>query len=180
MKSVTRKTKGAKTKMTSKESFENIFNELLKDIYWAEKHLVKTLPKMAKAASNPELKKGFEQHLAETKGQVEKVEECFKILNKRPVAKKCEAMEGLVKEGEEVIQDHERGDARDAGLIAAAQKVEHYEISAYGTLRTMAKVLGKSNCAALFEEIENQEAETDEKLTELASSINQRAVADDK
>jgi ferritin-like metal-binding protein YciE len=179
MKASSKKNKGkSKTKQTSKESLETIFNDLMKDIYWAEKKLTTALPKMAKAASNSELRKGFEQHLTETKEQVKKIEQCFKILNKKPVAKKCEAMAGLVKEGEEVIKDHDKGNARDAGLIAAAQKVEHYEISAYGTLRTMAKVLGKSNCATLFEEIKDQEAETDEKLTELAESINQLAATD--
>jgi ferritin-like metal-binding protein YciE len=160
---------------SSKETLEDIFEDLLKDIYWAEKHLTKALPKMAKAAYNDDLKEGFELHLEETENQVERLEKCFEIIDKKPVAKKCEAMEGLIKEGEEAIADHDSGHARDAALIAAAQKIEHYEISAYGTLRTMATVLGKTQCAELLEETKDEEAETDVKLTELAERINQLA-----
>lgn len=160
---------------SSKETLEDIFQGLLKDIYWAEKHLLKALPKMAKASFNDELKGAFESHLEETKLQVSRVEECFSLIKMKPVAKKCEAMEGLVKEGEEAIADHDKSHARDAALIAAAQKVEHYEISAYGTLRTMATVLGKVQCAQLLEETKDEEAEADVKLTSLAAKINQYA-----
>src|SRR6478609_560776 len=127
-----------KSEKSSNETLSTIFHDLLKDIYWAEKNLVKALPKMAKASFNEDLRQGFENHLEETKLQVGRIEECFSLLNMKPVAKKCDAMEGLIKEGEGVIAEHEKSHARDAGLIAAAQKVEHYEISAYGTLRTMA------------------------------------------
>ena len=160
---------------SSKETLEDIFEDMLKDIYWAEKHLVKALPKMAKASYNEELKEAFESHLKQTHLQLNRIENCFELLQKKAVAKKCAAMEGLIKEGGETIDEHEAGHARDAALIAAAQKVEHYEISSYGTLRTMAKVLGKTECAALLEETKDEEAETDAKLTELAEKINQLA-----
>jgi len=166
---------GRKGIKTSKESLENIFEDLLKDIYWAEKHLTKALPKMTKASFNQDLKDAFDLHLQQTQLQVQRIEECFDLLELKPTAKKCEAMDGLIKEGEETIREYEEGHARDAGLIAAAQKVEHYEISAYGTLRTMATVLGKSKCAELLEETKDEEAGTDKKLTELSERINQQA-----
>ncbi len=160
---------------SSKETLADILEGMLKDIYWAEKHLTKALPKMAKAAFNQELKDAFESHLEQTKLHVTRIEECFEIIGKKAVAKKCEAMEGLVKEGAETIEDHEAGNARDAALIAAAQKVEHYEISAYGTMRTMATVLDLTQCAALLEETKDEEAETDLGLTALAEKINLQA-----
>jgi ferritin-like metal-binding protein YciE len=156
----------------TKETLEDIFENTLKDIYWAEKHLTKALAKMSKAAYNDELKDAFDTHLEETEMQITKVEKCFELLGKKAVAKKCEAMEGLIKEGEEQIEEYDEGHARDAALIGAAQKVEHYEISAYGTLRTMANVLGMTQCAEILEEIKDEEAETDVKLTELAEKIN--------
>src|SRR5688572_29200845 len=160
---------------TSKETLEDIFEATLKDIYWAEKHLTKALAKMSKAAYNDELRDAFDTHLEETEMQITKLEKCFELLGKKAVAKKCEAMEGLIKEGEEQIEEYEEGHARDAALIGAAQKVEHYEISAYGTLRTMANVLGMTQCAEILEEIKDEEAETDVKLTEVAEKINQLA-----
>jgi len=160
---------------SSKETLEDIFEGLLKDVYWAEKHLLKALPKLAKASFNEDLKEAFEGHLEETKLQVSRVEEIFSLIKVKPVAKKCEAMEGLVKEGEEAITDHAKSHARDAALIAAAQKVEHYEISAYGTLRTMATVLGRVQCAQLLEETKDEEAHADVKLTALATKINEMA-----
>jgi len=160
------------TSKSSKETLTDILGGMLKDIYWAEKLLTKALPKMAKAAYNADLKAAFESHLEETKLQIERIEECFGLMEMKPVAKKCEAMEGLVKEGAEAIEDHTEGHARDAALIAAAQKVEHYEISAYGTMRTMATVLGLTECATLLEETKDEEAETDVALTFLAEKIN--------
>jgi len=174
-KSKSASSQGKKSIKSSKENLEDIFEDLLKDIYWAEKHLTKALPKLAKAAFNEDLKAAFELHIEQTQQQIGRLEECFELLEKKAVAKKCDAMEGLVKEGEEVIENHDEGHARDAALIAAAQKVEHYEISAYGTLRTMATVLGKAQCAQLLEETKDEEAETDVKLTELAVKINQMA-----
>jgi ferritin-like metal-binding protein YciE len=171
-----RKTTSSRKKVTSKsskETLEDIFVDMLKDIYWAEKHLTKALPKMAKAAYSEELKEAIENHLEETKLQVDRLEKCFEILEMKAVAKKCEGMEGLVKEGVEAIEEHHEGDARDVAIIAAAQKVEHYEISAYGTLRTIANVLGKVQCAELLEASKDEEAEADEKLTALADKINQ-------
>ncbi len=169
------KASSSKGTRSSKETLEDIFEDTLKDIYWAEKHLAKALGKLSKAAYNEELKDAFDTHLEETEAQIGKVEKCFELLGKKAVAKKCEAMEGLIKEGEEQIEEHEEGHARDAALIGAAQKVEHYEISAYGTLRTMANVLGMTQCAEILEEIKDEEAETDVKLTELAEKINQLA-----
>ena len=160
---------GAKS---SKETLADILEGMLKDIYWAEKHLTKALPKMAKASFNEDLKEAFETHLEQTQHQITRIEECFEVMGKKAVAKKCDAMEGLVKEGAESIQDHDPGNARDAALIAAAQKVEHYEISAYGTMRTMATVLGLTKCATLLEETKDEEAETDLGLTILAEKIN--------
>jgi len=160
---------------SSKETLAYILEGMLKDIYWAEKHLTKALPRMVKASFNEELKEVFEIHLGQTKHQILRIEDCFEVIGKKPVAKKCEAMEGLVKEGEESITDHVKGHARDAALIAAAQKVEHYEISAYGTMRTMATVLGLTKCAALLEETKDEEAETDLTLTILAEKINMLA-----
>lgn len=160
---------------SSKESLEDIFEDMLKDIYWAENHLSKALPKMAKAAYNEDLKEAFEAHLKETQGQISRLEQCFSLLGMKPQGKKCPAMQGLVEEGQEAIDDHDAGHARDAALIGAAQKVEHYEISTYGTLRTMATVLGRVQCAELMEANKDEEAETDEKLTRLSEKINKWA-----
>jgi len=162
---------------SSKETLEDIFEDMLKDIYWAEKHLVKSLPKMVKASYNEELRDAFESHLGQTHLQLKRIENCFELLEQKATSKKCLAMEGLIKEGEETMEEYHVGHARDAALIAAAQKIEHYEISAYGTLRTMAKVLGKVRCAELLEETKDEEAETDAKLTDLAEKINQLAAA---
>jgi ferritin-like metal-binding protein YciE len=160
---------------SSKEHLEDIFEDLLKDIYWAEKHLTKALPKMSRASFNEDLKAAFDHHLEVTEQQVKRIEQCFELIDKKAIAKKCPGMEGLVKEGEEIIEELGDGHARDAGLIAAAQKIEHYEISAYGTLMTMAKVLGKAQCAQLLEETKDEEAEADQQLNDLAERINQMA-----
>lgn len=165
---------------SSKESLEDIFKDMLKDIYWAENHLAKALPKMAKASYNEELKDAFETHLKETKNQIARLDQCFSLLGLKAQGKKCPAMEGLVEEGQEAIDEYESGHARDAALIGAAQKVEHYEISSYGTLRTMATVLGKVQCAELMEANKDEEAETDEKLTRLADKINKWASVGDE
>lgn len=174
-KTVVKATRSSKLVKSSKESLEDIFEDMLKDIYWAENHLAKALPKMAKASYNEELKEAFEHHLKETKHQISRLDECFALLGMKPQGKKCPAMQGLVEEGQENIDEHEPGHARDAALIGAAQKVEHYEISSYGTLRTMATVLGKVQCAELLEATKDEEAETDEKLTRLSEKINKLA-----
>jgi ferritin-like metal-binding protein YciE len=160
---------------SSKETLEDIFEDMLKDIYWSEKHIIKALPKMSKASHNEQLKDAFELRLEEIQLQIQRVENCFELLEKKAATKKCEAMEGLVKEAQEAIEHYEDGHARDAALIAAAQKVEHYEISAYSTMRTMAAMLGKVQCAELLEETKDEVAETDIKLTDLAEKINQLA-----
>lgn len=163
------------TSKPSQEALGDVFEDLLKDMYWAEKFLLKALPKMAKASHHEELQAAFEDHLEQTVRHVERIEKCFEILEQRAVGKKCAAMEGLVKEGTEVMEDYEKGHVRDAALIAAAQKIEHYEISTYGTLRTMANVLGKMQCAELLEATKDEETEADEILTALAEEINQMA-----
>lgn len=160
---------------SSKDSLEDTFEDLMRDIYWAEKHLTKALPRMSRASFNEDLKAAFDAHLEVTEQQVTRLEKCFELMEKKALGKKCIGMEGLVKEGEEVINDLDEGHARDAGLIAAAQKIEHYEISAYGTLRTMAKVLGKAQCAQLLEETKDEEAEADQQLNDLAERINKLA-----
>lgn len=176
-KTATKSSRPSRIGKSSKESLENIFVDMLKDMYWAENHLSKALPKMAKAAYSEELKEAFERHLQETQNQVLRLEKCFSLLDQKPQGKKCPAMQGLLEEGQEVIDDHTAGHVRDAALIGAAQKIEHYEISSYGTLRTMATVLGKIQCAELMEANKDEEAETDEKLTRLAEKINTLAIA---
>jgi len=160
----------------------DLFKEELKDIYWAEKHLVKALPKMAKAATSDELAEAFNEHLEITKAQIERLEEVFGLIDKKPQAKKCEGMEGLVKEGESVIEDTEAGTStRDAGLIISAQKVEHYEIAAYGGLVQLAKTLGLTDAAEILETTLSEEKEADELLTEIAvNAVNDEALEEEE
>lgn len=156
-----------------------LFEDQLKDMYWAEKALVKALPKMIKNVSSEELVEVIQEHLDETEAQVEKVERVFESIDKRAVAKKCEAMDGLIKEAEEIMKSTDKGAVRDAGIIAAAQKVEHYEIASYGTLRTFAQTLGLTEAVSLLEEILEEEKGADEKLTEIAeSTINVKAMSE--
>lgn len=160
--------------------FHQLFMDELKDIYWAEKHLVKALPKMQKAASTAELVDAFAEHLEQTKGHVSRLEEIFELLGARAVAKKCEAMEGLVSEAQELITEEDAGSVLDAGLIIAAQKVEHYEIAAYGSLRTLANKMGHSDAAEILEQTLDEEKETDSLLTQIAESkVNEEALAED-
>jgi ferritin-like metal-binding protein YciE len=156
------------------------FVDELKDIYWAEKHIVTTLPKMAKAATSSELKDAFNNHLEETKGHVTRLEEAFKALGEKAVAKKCDAMDGIIKEGASIIEDTEAGTAtRDVGLVLAAQKVEHYEISTYGGLAQLARILGENEVAELLESILGEEKAADVKLTEVAEDgINYEAAGE--
>ena len=158
------------------EDLSVIFEDLLKDIFWAEKHLTKALPKMSKAAHGKDLKAGFDKHLEETNNQIVRLEKVFELMGKKAVAKKCAAMEGLVKEGEEAIEAYEMGFARDASLIVAAQKVEHYEIAAYGSLRTHATLLGMDEAVKLLIETLNEEKTTDQSLTTLSETINEWAL----
>lgn len=165
------------SKEENQSMLQELFVDLLRDIYWAEKHLVKALGKLEKAATSEELATAFADHLAVTQEQVARVEQVFEMLGEKPRGKKCEGMEGLVKESESVIEDTEEGTStRDAGLIISAQKVEHYEIAAYGSLVQLAKTLGKDDIANVLAEILEEEKETDELLTTLAeNNINQAA-----
>jgi ferritin-like metal-binding protein YciE len=158
------------------QGLRELYIEELKDLYSAENQLVKALPKLAKAASSEELRQGIEEHLEQTKGHVERLEQIFETLKESPKGKKCVGMEGLIKEGSEMTQQDFEGALLDAGIIAAAQRVEHYEMAAYGTVIAFAKVLGEDEQAEVLGETLDEEKETDEKLTELASSINESAV----
>jgi ferritin-like metal-binding protein YciE len=157
--------------MMEKEDLKERYIDELVDVRDAENQLVKALPKMAKAAESDELRSGFEEHFEQTKGHVQRLNQIFQALNESPKGKKCKGMQGLIEEGQEMIKELE-GEALDAGLISAAQRVEHYEIAAYGTIRTYASILGENDAVALLEETLREEKETDEKLTELAESIN--------
>ncbi|HEY7153054.1 MAG TPA: ferritin-like domain-containing protein [Gemmataceae bacterium] len=159
-------------------SFDELFVEQLQDLYDAEQRLTKALPKMAAAAHNPALKSAFQEHLRQTENQVRRLEQVFQSLGKSAQTKTCEAMKGLVEEGSEVISGEGDPDVKDAALIAAAQRVEHYEMAGYGTVRTFAQRLGKQEAARLLQETLNEETETDKKLTTLAEkAINPKAAA---
>ena len=147
-----------------------LFEDELKDIYWAENALTKAIPKMIKNAKSPELIRALENHLSQTREQVIRAEKVFETISKKPVAKKCEAMEGLIKEGAEIMEECEAGAMRDAGIISAAQKVEHYEIASYGTLRQFAETLGLNGAVKLLELTLDEEKAADEKLSEVAIS----------
>jgi ferritin-like metal-binding protein YciE len=148
-----------------------LLQEELRDLYSAETQIVKALPKMAKAASSPELRRAFERHLEETKRQVERLDQIGEELEVKMTGKKCKGMEGLLAEGRELMEEDLEEDALDAGLIGAAQKVEHYEIAAYGTARTHAEMLGYRRIAKLLQQTLNEEGATDKKLTQLAESV---------
>ena len=148
---------------------KELFIEELKDIYWAEKHLTKAIPKMQKAATSEQLAEAFSEHLAQTEEQVKRLEQIFEMLDEKPKAKKCEGMEGIVKEGETVIEETEKNTSiRDAGLIIAAQKVEHYEIASYGGLVQLAQTMGKKGIANLLAATLKEEKKADERLTKVA------------
>ena len=157
--------------MASVESLEGLLQDELKDIYDAEKQITKALPKMAKKASSEELRQAFEEHLRQTEQQIERLEEVFEQLELPARGKKCEGMRGLLEEGQTMMSEAEDDATRDAVMIASAQKVEHYEIAAYGTLRTWANLLGKSEVAGLLEETLEEEKETDQRLTGIAESL---------
>ena len=172
--------KKAGSEKMSGSKFHDLFMEELKDIYWAEKNLVKALPKMQKAATSDELSTCIGNHLVETKEHVARLEQVFELLGKKAQAKKCEAMEGLIAEGQEVVADTEQDTAvRDAGIIIASQKIEHYEISAYGSLRTLANVMGHTAVVKLLEQTLKEEKNADSLLTEVAeSTVNEAAAAE--
>ena len=156
------------------EGLKDLYIDELKDLYSAENQLVKALPKMAKAATSEDLRAGFEEHLEQTKGHVQRLESIFEQLGESPKGKKCKGMEGLIEEGSEAIEEHE-GAVRDAAIIGAAQRVEHYEMAGYGTVIAFAEELGESKHVSLLNETLEEEKETDEKLTGLAADINAQA-----
>jgi ferritin-like metal-binding protein YciE len=164
--------------MMKLDSLKKLYIEELRDLYSAENQLVKALPKMAKAASAPKLQQAFQAHLQETKNQVTRLDTIFEKLEKSPKGKTCKAMQGLIEEGEELLKEDAEPQILDAALIAAAQRVEHYEIAGYGTVRNYARLLNETEAARLLQETLDEEGRTDEKLTHLAESlINQEALA---
>lgn len=161
--------------MPAVESLKDLLIDELKDLYSAEKQLLKALPKMARAATNPDLKEGFTTHLEETQGHVDRLEQAFSKLGETAKAKTCKAMQGLIEEGSEAIELEAPDAIRDACLIGAAQRVEHYEIAAYGTVRSLAETLGEDEVAGLLQETLDEEGETDKKLTTLSETVNEEA-----
>ena len=158
------------------KTLNELFHDTLKDIFYAEKKILTALPKMAKAAQNPDLKAAFEKHEAETEEEVSRLEQVFELLEKKPQGKKCPAIDGIIEEGQEIAKEYKGSPALDSGLLAAAQAVEHYEISRYGTLRTWAQELGLTQAVRLLEATLKEEKKTDETLTELAETcVNQEA-----
>jgi ferritin-like metal-binding protein YciE len=153
------------------DSLKDLYVDELKDLYNAENQLVKALPKMAKKASAPELKRAFQNHLEQTKVHVERLEKIFKGLGEKPSGKTCKAMKGLVEEGKEIIEEDGDDSVLDAALIGAAQKVEHYEIASYGTARTFASLLGEADAVTILQQTLDEEAATDKKLTALAEGL---------
>ncbi len=163
--------------MASQNGLEDLFYDTLKDIYYAERQILKGLPKMMKAAQSQELKAAFEKHRTETEGQIERLQQVFEIFGKRAQGKTCDAINGILEEGEGVIEDYKGAPALDAGLIAAAQAVEHYEISRYGTLKRWAELLEMPKAAKLLDANLQEEKATDEALSGLAEEINVEAEA---
>lgn len=183
-----KKTNGTNGKQQAKLSAENttqlekFFHDQIKDIYWAEKHLTKALPKMQKAATTEELKAAIGDHLVQTEEQIVRLEQVFELLGKKPQAKKCDGMEGLVKEGEHAVEETEKGSmTRDVAIIMSSQKVEHYEICSYGTLVQLAKTMGNNEIASLLETTLEEEKQTDQNLTHLAeNNINAEAEGEEE
>lgn len=185
-KTATSKSAGSKSQQPSQpvqgnSQLDKYFTDSLKDIYWAEKHLTKALPKMQKAATTEELKSAIEVHLSQTEEHISRLEQVFEIIGKKAQAKKCDAMEGLVKEGESIVEETEDGSmTRDVGIIMAAQKVEHYEIATYGGLVQLAKVMGLDDAANILQQTLEEEKQTDEGLTDIAeNNINWQAENED-
>lgn len=179
-KSTASKGKTVKAKSDAAEGLRDLFIDSLKDIYWAEKALTKALPKMAKNATSENLITAINNHLTVTEGQIERLEQVFEILGEKAAAKKCDAMEGLIKEGESIMEETQEGPVRDAGIIAASQKIEHYEIASYGTLAAFALTLEEDDAAALLQQTLEEEKEADTILTEAAyNTINFDASEED-
>lgn len=165
--------------MTAKKekTLEDLFHDTLRDIYYAEKKILKALPKMAKGAQSPELVAAFEKHRDETEVQIERLEQVFEIIGKRAQGKTCEAINGILEEGEEILEDFKGSVALDAGLVSSAQAVEHYEIARYGTLKRWAALLGMKDVVKLLDQTLQEESKTDESLTQLADAqVNDKAL----
>jgi ferritin-like metal-binding protein YciE len=158
------------------ESVRQLYIDELRDLYNAETQLVKALPKMAKSSSNAELRQAFEEHLRQTSEHVSRLEQIFEMLDEKPTGKKCLGMEGLVKEAAETIKEDYENAVMDAGIIGAAQRVEHYEIAGYGTVRTLAELMGENEHVTLLQQTLDEEKQTDQKLTELAGDVNSEAI----
>jgi ferritin-like metal-binding protein YciE len=164
--------------MPQEKKLEDLFIDTLKDMYYAEKQILKTLPKMAKAAEDPQLKAGFEEHRVQTEGHVERLEQIFEMLGQPARGKTCEAILGIIEEGKEIMDEFKGSHALDAGLISSAQAVEHYEMARYGTLKAWATLLGRQDAAQLLDETYKEESATDKKLSELAiNTDNAKAAA---
>ncbi|KKB86696.1 hypothetical protein VW29_00945 [Devosia limi DSM 17137] len=163
--------------MAEDKSLNDLFLDTVKDIYFAERQILKALPKMAKAAQSPDLKAGFEQHMAETEGHVDRLEQVFELLGKAPRGKTCDAILGILEEGKSIMDDFKGTAALDAGLVSAAQAVEHYEIARYGTLKSWAEQLGMTEAVALFDATLKEEVATDNKLSQLAVADANRKAA---
>jgi ferritin-like metal-binding protein YciE len=157
--------------MAKTKKLSDLFHDTLKDVYFAEKKILSSLPKMAKAAQHPDLKAAFEKHHRETEGQIERLEKVFDEIDHKPQGKTCDAIVGIAKEGQEIMDDYKGMPAHDAGLLAAAQAVEHYEMSRYGTLRTWAEELGYSKSIKLLQQTLDEERATDAALTKLAKAV---------
>lgn len=163
--------------MAKEKGLEDLFYDGLKDIYYAERQILRGLKKMQKGATSEELRGAFEKHYGETEGQIERLQQVFEIFGKRAVGKTCEAIKGLLEEGEEILEEYEGMPALDAGLIASAQAVEHYEMARYGTLRRWAEMLEMPDAAKLLQQTLDEEKQTDSDLSELAEQINLEAEA---
>jgi ferritin-like metal-binding protein YciE len=163
--------------MATQKTLDDLFLDTLKDIYYAEKQIVKTLPKMAKAATSQQLRAGFERHLEESEGHVERLEQVFEIIGKPARGKTCEAILGIIEEGKTIMDEFKDTQALDAGLISAAQAVEHYEIARYGTLKTWAQQMGKLDVVRLLDATLKEEVATDQKLSEVAEATANRKAA---
>jgi ferritin-like metal-binding protein YciE len=161
----------------AEKTLETLFHDTLKDIYYAERKILKSLPKMQRAAQAPELKAAFEKHREETEGQIERLQQVFELIGKPARGKTCDAIEGIIAKGEEIMEEYKDKAALDAGLLAAAQAVEHYEITRYGTLKRWAQVLGMDEAVRLLDETLQQESKTDEDLTKIAdAAVNEEAL----
>jgi ferritin-like metal-binding protein YciE len=163
--------------MAEQKTLDDLFLDTLKDIYYAERQIVKALPKMAKAATSPDLKKGFEEHQQQTEGHIDRLQQIFELLDKPARGKTCEAILGIIEEGKTIMDEFKGTQALDAGLISAAQAVEHYEIARYGTLKTWAGQLGLREATKLLDQTLSEEEATDKKLTQLATSEANRKAA---